>query len=162
MSISLDATEYTFQGEGITASFFPGGAGGPIIEGVPETFFVYQDHHLSKTFGQADVSVQQIDNVGALVSVVLVKGPFLGGPVTTFTVLVPSVGVIEGSPQNFKTKSITTVQAATLVQRIVFPALQTYKVEHLDGTASVHPLPDIAAEPQEAAARPSVVGSAAR
>ena len=162
MSISLDATEYTFQGEGITASFFPGGAGGPIIEGVPETFFVYQDHHLSKTLGQADVSVQQIDNVGALVSVVLIKGPLLGGPVTTFTVLVPAVGVIEGSPQSFKTKSITTVQAATLVQRTVFPALQTYKVEHLDGTASVHPLPEIAAEPQEAAARSAAVASAAR
>ena len=25
MSIPLDATEYTFQGEGITASFFPKG-----------------------------------------------------------------------------------------------------------------------------------------
>jgi hypothetical protein len=100
MSISLDATEYTFQGEGITASFFPEGAGGPIIEGVPETFFIYQDRHLSKTFGQADVSVQQIDNVGAFVTVVLVKGQLLGGPVTTFTVLVPSVGVTEGSPQS--------------------------------------------------------------
>jgi hypothetical protein len=144
MSISLDATEYTFQGEDITASFFPHGAGGPIIEGKPETFFVYQDRHLSKTFGPADVDIQQIDNVGALVSVVLVESPIAGGPVTTFTVLVPSVGVTEDSPQSFKTKSITTVQAATLVQRLVFPALQTYKVEHLDGTASVHALPLVA------------------
>jgi hypothetical protein len=146
MSISLDATEYTFQGEGITASFFPNGAGGPLVEGAPETFFLYQDSHLSKTFSQADVSEQEIDNVGVLVSVVLVKGPILGGPITTFTVLVPSVGVTEGSPQSFKTKSITTVQAATLVQRTVFPALQTYKVEHLDGTASVHPLSDVGAK----------------
>lgn len=145
MSIPLDATEYTFQGEGITASFFPKGAGGPIIEGRPEVFFVYQDHHLSKTFGQADVEVQQIDNVGAFVSVVLVKSSISGGPITTFTVLVPSVGVTGDSPQSFKTKSITTVQAATLVQRLVFPALQTYKVEHLDGTASVHALPQVAA-----------------
>ena len=53
MSILSDATEYTFQGDGITASFFPKGAGGPIIEGRPETFFVYQDHHLSKTFGRS-------------------------------------------------------------------------------------------------------------
>ena len=109
-------------------------------------FFVYQDHHLSETFGQADVEIQQIDNVGALVSVVLVKSPISGGPVTTFTVLVPSVGVTENSPQSFKTKSVTTVQAATLVQRLVFPALQTYKVEHLDGTASVHELPLVAAD----------------
>ena len=145
MSIPLDATEYTFQGEGITASFFPKGAGGPIIEGRPEVFFVYQDHHLSKTFGQADVEIQQIDNVGALVSVVLVKSSISGGPITTFTVLVPSVGVTGDSPQSFKTKSITTVQAATLVQRLVFPALQTYKVEHLDGTASVHALPQVGA-----------------
>jgi len=146
MSIPLDATEYTFQGDGITASFYPRGAGGPIIEGRPETFFVYQDSHLSKTFGQAGVDIQQIDNVGALVSVVLIESPIAGGPVTTFTVLVPSVGVTEDSPQSFKTKSVTTVQAATLVQRQVFPALQTYKVEHLDGTASVHALPLVAAD----------------
>jgi len=146
MPIPLDATEYTFQGEGITASFFPNGAGGPVIEGEPETFFVYQDHHLSKTFGQADVDIQQINNVAALVSVVLAESPFAGGPVTTFTVLVPSVGVTDDSPQSFKTKSVTTVQAATLVHRLVFPALQTYKVEHLDGTASVHALPLIAAD----------------
>ena len=146
MSIPLDATEYTFQGDGITASFYPRGAGGPIIEGRPETFFVYQDSHLSKTFGQAGVDIQQIDNVGALVSVVLLESPIAGGPVTTFTVLVPSVGVTEDSPQSFKTKLVTTVQAATLVQRQVFPALQTYKVEHLDGTASVHALPLVAAD----------------
>jgi hypothetical protein len=146
MPIPLDATEYTFQGEGITASFFPRGAGGPVIEGRPEVFFVYQDHHLSKTFGQADVDIQQIDNVGALVSVVLVASPISGGPVTTFTVLVPSVGVTADSPQSFKTRSITTVQAATLVQRLVFPALQTYKVEYLDGTASVHALPEATAD----------------
>ena len=146
MPIPLDAAEYTFQGDGITASFFPHGAGGPIIEGRPETFFVYQDHHLSKAFGQAGVDIQQINNVGALVPVVLVESPISGGPVTTFTVLVPSVGVTEGSPQSFRTKSVTTLQAATLVQRQVFPALQTYKVEHLDGTASVHALPLVAAD----------------
>jgi hypothetical protein len=33
-----------------------------------------------------------------------------------------------------------------LVERLVFPALQTYKVEHLDGTASVHALPLVAAD----------------
>jgi hypothetical protein len=141
MSISLNATEYTFQGEGITASFFPNGAGGPIIEGRPEVFFVFQNHYLSKTFGQAQVTINQIDNVGAVVSVTLVESEIAGGPVTTFSVLVPAVGVVEGSPQTFKTKSITTVQAATLVERVVFPALQTYKVEHLEGTASVHALP---------------------
>jgi hypothetical protein len=141
MSISLNATEYTFQGEGITASFFPNGAGGPIIEGKPEVFFVFQNHYLSKTFGQAQVTISQIDNVGAVVSVTLVESEIAGGPVTTFSVLVPAVGVVEGSPQTFKTKSITTVQAATLVERVVFPALQTYKVEHLEGTASVHALP---------------------
>ncbi len=141
MPISLNATEYTFHGDGITASFFPNGAGGPIIEGQSEVFFVFQDRHLSKTFGKADVTVNQIDNVGALVSVALVKGEISGSPVTTFSVLVPQLGVVEGSPQTFKTRSITTVQAATLVERVVFPALQTYKVEHLDGTASVHPVP---------------------
>jgi hypothetical protein len=136
MPIDLDATEYTFQGEGITASYFPGGAGGPLIQGRPEMFFSYQDHHQSKIFGEDDVDVQQVENVGALVSVTLVQSQFDGGPITTFTVLVPAVGVEPGSPQAFKTKSITTIQAATYVERLLFPALQTYKVDHLDGTAS--------------------------
>jgi hypothetical protein len=39
MQIELDATEYTFQGEDITASYYPGGAGGPEIQGRPEMFF---------------------------------------------------------------------------------------------------------------------------
>jgi hypothetical protein len=60
---------------------------------------------------------------------------------TAFTVIVPAVGVTGDSPQNFKTKSITTVQAVSGVEREAFPALQTYKVDHLDGTASIHPLP---------------------
>jgi hypothetical protein len=136
MPIALDATEYTFQGEGITASYFPGGAGGPPIQGQPEMFFSYQDHHQSKIFGEEDVDVQQVENVGALVSVRLVQSQFDGGPITTFTVLVPAVGVEPGSPQTFKTKSITTIQAATYVESQLFPAHQTYKVDHLDGTAS--------------------------
>jgi hypothetical protein len=144
MTINLNATEYSLQGEGISASFFPHGEGGPLRPGVPPTFFTYQDSHHSKSFGQAEVSVEDIDNVGALVSVPLVTSQIAGGPITTFTVIIPSIGVAEGSPQSFKTKAITTVQAATLVAREVFPALQTYKVEHLDGTASVHPVPLVA------------------
>jgi hypothetical protein len=140
MTGALDATEYRFQGEGITASYFPGGAGGPLVQGRPETYFIYQDHHVSKAFGVQDIDVKQIDNVGVLVSVPLAKEDVfaLGGPaVTTFTVIVPAMGVTEGSPQSFKTKSITTVQAAVYVERLAFPALQTYKVDHLDGTATV-------------------------
>ena len=145
MAAALNATEYMFQGEGITASYFPGGAGGPIIEGGTETYFTYQDHHMAKAFGQQDVDVQQIEDVGALISVPLVKEASFalgGGAVTTFTVIVPAMGVTADSPQSFKTKSITTVQAAVYVERLAFPALQTYKVDHLDGTASIHALPE--------------------
>ena len=142
MGVKPDATEYIFQGEGITASYFPRGAGGPLMPGTPETFFIYQDHHMSKSFGEQDVNVEPIENVGTLISVTLVKGKIARGPVTTFTIIVPAVGVTMDSPQTFKAKSITTVQAATYVGRNIFPALQTYKVDHLEGTASVHPLPD--------------------
>jgi hypothetical protein len=141
MIVSLDATEYMFQGEGITASYFPGGAGGPLIQGSPKIFFTYLDHHMSKAFGEQDVDIKQIENVGALISVALVQDEPEGGPVTTFTVIVPTVGVTGDSPQNFKTKSITTVQAASYVEAEVFPALQTYKVDHLDGTATIRALP---------------------
>ncbi len=144
MVVGLNATEYMFQGEGITASYFPEGAGGPISEGGTETYFTYQDHHMAKAFGEQDVDVKQIENVGALISVTLVKGSGFalgGGAITTFTVIVPAMGVTDDSPQSFKTKSITTVQAASYVERLAFPALQTYKVDHLDGTASVHARP---------------------
>ena len=136
MPIELDATEYIFQGEGIAVSYYPGGAGGPEIQDRPEMFFSYADHHRSMMFGEEDVSVQQVDNVGTLVSVSLVQNQIDGGPITTFTVLVPKVGVQPGSPATFKTKSITTIQAASYVERQQFPALQTYKVDHLEGTAS--------------------------
>ncbi|HTZ22720.1 MAG TPA: hypothetical protein VMC83_01880 [Streptosporangiaceae bacterium] len=145
MAVALNATEYMFQGEGITASYFPGGAGGPITEGGTETYFTYQDHHMAKAFGQQDIAVNQIEDVGALISVPLVKEDSFalgGGAVTTFTVIVPAMGVTADSPQSFKTKSITTVQAAVYVERLAFPALQTYKVDHLDGTASIHALPE--------------------
>jgi hypothetical protein len=141
MIVSLDATEYMFQGEKLTASYFPGGAGGPLVQGSQETFFTYQDHHMSKAFGEQDVDINQIENVGALISVALVESELEGGPMTTFTVIVPAVGVTGDSPQNFKTKSITTVQAVSGVERVAFPALQPYQVDHLDGTASIHPLP---------------------
>lgn len=141
MIVSLDATEYMFQGEGITASYFPGGAGGPLVQGSPETFFTYLDQNMSKAFGEQDVDIKQIENVGALISVALVQAEPDGGPITTFTVIVPAVGVTGDSPQNFKTKSITTVQAASYVETEAFPALQTYKVDHLDGTASMRALP---------------------
>jgi len=93
MTVQLGATEYMFQGEGITASYFPGGADGPLVEGRPETFFAYQDHHTAKSFGEQDVNVTQIENVGALISVALVRSELEGSPVTTFTVFVPAVGV---------------------------------------------------------------------
>jgi hypothetical protein len=141
MIVSLDATEYIFQGEGITASYFPGGAGGPLIQGSPETFFTYLDQNMSKAFGEQDIDIKQIENVGALISVTLVQDEPEGGPITTFTVIVPAIGVTGDAPQNFKTKSITTVQAASYVETEVFPALQTYKVDHLDGTASIRALP---------------------
>ena len=141
MTVRLDATEYAFQGEGIAASYFPGGAGGPLTQGSPETFFTYLDHHMSKAFGEQDVDINQIENVGALISVALVNGEPEGGPTTTFTVIVPAVGVTGDSPQNFKTTSITTVQAASCAETEAFPALQTYKVDHLDGTASIRALP---------------------
>ena len=141
MIVSLDATQYMFQGERLTASYFPGGAGGPLAQGSPETFFTYQDHYVSKAFGEQDVDVKQIENVGALISVALAGSEPEGGPITTFTVIVPAVGVTADSPQNFETESITTVQAASCADKEAFPALQTYKVDRLDGTASIHPLP---------------------
>jgi hypothetical protein len=93
MVVALNAAEYPFQGEGITASYFPHGAGGPLRAGQPETFFTYQGRHMSKAFGDQDVDVKQIENVGALISVALVKeGGFAlgGGAITTFTASVPA------------------------------------------------------------------------
>jgi hypothetical protein len=129
-----DADEYTFHGDGIHATYFPEGSGPLTQQGA--VVFSYQDTHLSKTFNKAETVVTQVDGVASLVTVVLNRND-ISHAQTSFTVLIPSVGVERGSPQSFKTKGITTVEGATLVQRTVFPALQTYKVEQLDGTASL-------------------------
>ncbi len=130
--------EYTFQGDGIRASYVPGGAGPITPQGA--VVFSYQDSHLSKTFNKAETVVTELDGVATLVTVVLNRND-ISHAQTSFTVLIPSVGVASGSPQSFKTKGITTLQGATLVQRTVYPALQTYKVEQLEGTASLSAIP---------------------
>lgn len=136
MSIELTATEYVFQGHGITATYYPKGPGGPIVAGKEKYWFVYQDHHQTRTFTEDEVTVTQIDNVAAVVSVQLAAGLLEGSPVTTFSVYVPAVGVNDSAPQTFRTIAVTTIQAAALVQRDLFPARQTYTVDHLTGTAS--------------------------
>ena len=130
--------EYSFQGDGIHAAYFPQGSGPIGPQGA--VFFSYQDSHTSKTFNKAETVETPIDGVGSLVTVVLTRT--ISHSHTSFSVLVPGVGVASGSPQTFRTKGITTVQGATLVVRTVFPALQTYKVEQLSGTASLADLPD--------------------
>lgn len=134
-----DADEYTFHGDGIHATYFPEGSGPITQQGA--VVFSYQDSHLSKTFNQAETVVTEVDGIASLVTVVLNRND-ISHAQTSFTVLIPSVGVDRGSPQSFKTKGITTVKGATLVQRTVFPALQTYKVEQLDGTASLSAISD--------------------
>lgn len=129
-----DANEYTFQGDGIHATYFPEGSGPLTQQGA--VVFSYQDTHLSKTFNKAETVVTEVEGVASFVTVVLNRND-ISHAQTSFTVLIPSVGVERGAPQSFKTKGITVVQGATLVQRTVFPALQTYKVEQLDGTATL-------------------------
>jgi hypothetical protein len=136
MLVDLTATEYIFQGQGIAATYYPKGPGGPIVAGQPKFWFIYQDHQQTRTFTEDEVTVTQLDNVAAVVSVKLAESPLADGPVTTFSVYVPDVGVGEAAPQSFRTIAVTTVQAATLVKRELFPALETYKVDHLTGTAS--------------------------
>jgi hypothetical protein len=60
---------------------------------------------------------------------------------TSFSVLVPDIGVDVNQAQTFHTKAITTAEGATLVKLLTFPALQTYKVEHLLGTARIVEIP---------------------
>ena len=50
---------------------------------------------------------------------------------------IPDVGVDVNEAQTFHTKAITAAEGATLVKLLTFPALQTYKVEHLFGTARI-------------------------
>ena len=133
------ANEYTFHGDGILASYFPDGTGPVTEQGL--LFFSYQDSHLSKTFNKAETEVTQVPGVATFVTVVLVRNN-ISHAQTSFTVLVPLVGVERGSPQSFRTAAITTIEGATLVQRQVFPALQTYKIEQLEGTASLVELPN--------------------
>ncbi len=93
--------EYSFQGDGIHAAYFPQGSGPIGPEGA--VFFSYQDSHTSKTFNKAETVETTIDGVGTLVTVVLTENP-ISHSHTSFSVLVPEVGVAAGSPQTFRTK----------------------------------------------------------
>jgi hypothetical protein len=133
-----DPDEYTFQGDGIQASYIPGGAGPATADGL--VTFTYTDSHQSKVFRGAETTVTRLPGMGQLVSVVLTANP-ISHAQTSFSVLVPDVGVDVNAAQTFHTKGITTAEGATLVKLLTFPALQTYKVEHLLGTARIVEIP---------------------
>jgi hypothetical protein len=134
-----DPDEYTFQGDGIQASYIPGGAGPATTDGL--VTFTYTDSHQSKTFRTDETTVTTLPGMGRLVTVVLTSNP-ISHTQTTFSVLLPAVGVDVNTPQTFHTKGITTATGQTLVVRPTFPALQSYKVEHLLGTARIVAIPD--------------------
>jgi hypothetical protein len=133
-----DANEYTFQGDGIHASWIPGGAGPATTDGL--VTFTYTDSHQSKVFRGGETSVTSLPGLGRLVTVVLADNA-VSHAQTSFSVLVPDIGVDVNQAQTFHTKAITTAEGATLVKLLTFPALQTYKVEHLLGTARIVEIP---------------------
>ena len=125
--------QYHLSGRAITVDYYTDGHG-PItgVEGL--VFFVYQDSHLSKTFGQGEVRVVDVGDLGQVVSVTL--APTVDTGSTTFSLLIPSVELSDGTG----TVPITT-EGITAIHRILAAAIghpqhDTYTVTRLSGTAA--------------------------
>jgi hypothetical protein len=119
MIARLDATEYLFQGEGITASYFPGG-GRPADSRQPgDVLYLYRSPYVAGVLVSRTLISSKSKMSARLSQSLLSKANPEGGPITTFTVIVPAVGATGDSPQNFKTKSIT---GSSMLAGVVFPA----------------------------------------
>jgi hypothetical protein len=133
---SGSANVYHLHGNGIHLTYFPEGSGPPSTDGPIK--LIYTDPHQSKTFHAAEVTVEQVANLGSLVTAVLKVTPDAG--TTSVTLLIPSV-VMEGAQSvPIHTELITTMHFSPLTG-IGRPQRDAYTVTNVTGTASVVILP---------------------
>jgi hypothetical protein len=122
---------YRLSGDGVHITYFPTGEGPLTTEG--PVMLVYQDLHQARTFRAAEVTVDDVANLGVVVTAALWNVPDLG--LTTVSLLIPTVelGVAHSVP--VETLLITTLHSSTLFGAGP-PQRDSYTVTKLSGTAS--------------------------
>lgn len=117
---------YQLQGRTIHVSYSTSG-----IDGQPH--FTYQDTTQTLSFRGQDIRVVESD-LGQVVSVSLRRTIDSGS--TSFSVIIPRVGLVDGHPANITTQGITTVHRFSVVPLFMRGQLDTYSYARLVGTAS--------------------------
>jgi hypothetical protein len=127
---------YQLTGGGVHITYFPTGEGPLTTEGPVK--LVYQDHQQARTFRAQEVTVDDVANLGSLVTAALWDVPDVG--LTTVSLLIPTVelGTVHSVPVD--TLLITTMHSSTLLG-VGQPQRDSYTVTELGGTASVQILP---------------------
>jgi hypothetical protein len=128
--------EYILHGNQTSVSYYPEGT--ELAGSDTPVVVTYTDRQRTLTFASTDVDSTAFSAAGAslgtAVTVDITGITFTGGPRTFSTVLIPDMG-LDATAQSFKTRAITTVTAATLVEHgPVFGAQQKYSTETLEGT----------------------------
>jgi hypothetical protein len=128
--------QYYLQGNGISVAYFPNGFGPPHTNG--PLHFTYRDSVRSLAFYGDEVRLVEVPDLGAIVSVTIVPSVDTGP--TTFSLVVPDVGMPEHGSVDIATFGVTTMDHV-LFGAIGHPQRQTYAVTQLTGTAVLSPIP---------------------
>lgn len=127
---------FHLRGRAVHITYYPGGEG-PLTPDGPIRL-VYQHSHQAKTFRTLEIAVQEVANLGTIVTALLHATPDVGS--TTISLLVPTVLLGTASSVPVHTMLITTMHSST-VAGPVEPQPDSYTVTNLSGTASVQILP---------------------
>jgi hypothetical protein len=100
-----------------------------------EPILTYQDAQQTRSFQGDAIHTIAPTELGTIVSVVLSFVPDLGS--TTFSLLVPRMGVRLGAVFPVRTLGITTMHSTPFVANLALGQLDTYTVTQLRGTAQV-------------------------
>lgn len=99
-----------------------------------QPYFSYQDGSQKLSFKGADIR-QEKSEIGTLVTVIIRRTVDAGS--TTFTLLVPSVGLKELSPAEVHTYGITTVHKFSVIPAMNMGQMESYTSTELSGTAKL-------------------------
>jgi hypothetical protein len=127
---------YHLHGEGVQITYYPAGAAPAPRFGLVK--LAYQDAHGAQTLHQMNVSVNEVSNLGTLVTAEVQSTPDLGS--TTVTMLIPKIVLGSAHSAPVDTVLITTVHSSPVIG-IVPPQADSYTVTKLRGSASMQLLP---------------------
>jgi hypothetical protein len=133
---STAPNQYHLHGHHIAVSYYPDGLPPSVITPDGPTFLSYHDAHRSRAFGRDELDLVAVPGLGTVVTITLSADIDLGS--TTFSLVLPRVGLADASSASIHVDAITTLHKGHV--RLVGQD-ETYTVTQLVGTASSGPLP---------------------